>query len=605
MIKNKVRAKLLEQLGEKQNIDIISWVEKYRILAKEGSSEFGHYKFDKANFQIEPLQAVCEPKIKMVCIQGATQLIKTETLLNTMAYFIDVHASPTLVLQQDDSFARDFSRERIEPLITNCQRLKDKFIGWDNVKEKNQTILNKKFTGGFLTIRGVQNAKNLASRAVRLILADEVDRWVKDVSGEGDPIRLAMKRLATYFNSKIVVVSSPNIKNQSNIEYWYNKSDMRVYEVACPECKYEQELLFENLKFDSKNLTDVEYQCIECKSLIPESKKNDMVKNGKWKKKSETKNIAGFKISELYSYFRTWKEIVKEFLESKDDPIKLKTFINTTLAETYSDKNDSQDPSKFKRKSGLKSCIIPESAGIVIGGADIQADRIEINICSYGPNNQYHCVDYHVIYGDPFQEEIWAELNKFLQKKYYKKSGGSYEVLKLFIDSGFSTHNAYKASRFNDKIICVKGASYAQNKIISSPKFMDVDYQNKIVKNGVKLYLIDVGKIKQQIFSYVNIENAKKPNYMSFNDDLGIDYFNQFFSEKMERVVTKRGFERQEFKKIRERNEVLDCNVYCRAGTLILELEKLTEIDWENFVRGVKENPIKKSTRELSKGYSV
>ena len=83
---------------------------------------------------------------------------------------------------------------------------------------------------------GANSAASLASRPVRLVLLDEVDRFPPSAGTEGDPVKLAVKRSTTFWNRKVILTSTPTTKGASRIEAAWEESDQRVYEVPCPVC---------------------------------------------------------------------------------------------------------------------------------------------------------------------------------------------------------------------------------------------------------------------------------------------------------------------------------------------------------------------------------
>ena len=60
------------------------------------------------------------------------------------------------------------------------------------------TIMKKNFPGGHITIVGANSATGLASRPIKVLLADEVDRYPASAGTEGDPLSLAQKRQTTF-----------------------------------------------------------------------------------------------------------------------------------------------------------------------------------------------------------------------------------------------------------------------------------------------------------------------------------------------------------------------------------------------------------------------
>ena len=57
--------------------------------------------------------------------------------------------------------------------------------------------------------------------------------------------------------------------------------------------------------------------------------------------------------------------------------------------------------------------------------------------------------------------------------------------------------------------------------------------------------------------------------------------------EQLVTVKTKRGFQRLEWQKLRERNEALDCRVYARAAAWIAGVDRWTEAMWCNLEQQV------------------
>jgi hypothetical protein len=101
-------------------------------------------------------------------------------------------------------------------------------------RDGSNKILHKRFPGGHLTIVGANAPSGLASRPIRILLCDEVDRYPFSAGAEGDPVNLARKRTVTFWNRKIVLVSTPTIRGLSRIETAYAESDQRQYWVPCP-----------------------------------------------------------------------------------------------------------------------------------------------------------------------------------------------------------------------------------------------------------------------------------------------------------------------------------------------------------------------------------
>jgi phage terminase large subunit GpA-like protein len=100
-------------------------------------------------------------------------------------------------------------------------------------RDSGNTLLHKQFPGGHITMAGANSAASLASRPVRVVLCDEVDRYPVSAGTEGDPIKLAQKRSATFWNRRFLAGSTPTVKGASRVEIGFASSDQRRYFVPC------------------------------------------------------------------------------------------------------------------------------------------------------------------------------------------------------------------------------------------------------------------------------------------------------------------------------------------------------------------------------------
>jgi phage terminase large subunit GpA-like protein len=101
----------------------------------------------------------------------------------------------------------------------------------------NNTLTTKVFPGGHLSLVGANSPAGLASRPIRVLLIDEVDRFPESVGSEGDPVQLAVNRTKTFNNRKIILTSTPTVKFESRIEKSFLESDQRYFWIPCSHCR--------------------------------------------------------------------------------------------------------------------------------------------------------------------------------------------------------------------------------------------------------------------------------------------------------------------------------------------------------------------------------
>ena len=308
------------------------------------------------------------PSIERIVVMTSSQVGKTEILLNALGYYVDQDPSPVMVVQPNLTMGQAFSKDRLAAMIRDSDKLRE-VVSDAKSRDSGNTTMHKKFPGGHITISSSGSPAGLASRPIRCLFLDEIDRFEHNVKGEGSPISLATARTKTFFNRKIFMCSTPTIKGISAIESAFEESDMRYYNVPCPECDHYQVLEWKNVVWDENKPETAVYACEDCGSLIEESSKQWMINNGKWVATNALNKTAGFHISELYSVWSTWADMATNFLEAKKNPETLKTFINTALGQSWQEQGDTVEyEALLQRRLNYDHTAIPEEVLVIVAG---------------------------------------------------------------------------------------------------------------------------------------------------------------------------------------------------------------------------------------------
>ena len=472
---------------------VSEWADRYRMLSSEASSEPGRWQTDRAAYQREILDAINDASVEQVVMMSSAQVGKTEILLNIIGYFVDYDPSPMLMLQPTLEMAQTFSKDRIAPMFRDTDRLKGKLQG-PKSRSSGNTMLHKSFTGGHITMAGANSPASLASRPIRILLCDEVDRYPVSAGAEGDPVNLARKRTNNFWNRKIVLVSTPTIKGVSRIESAYESSTKEIYQLCCPGCGNYQQILRQHLVHfyidDNKNeLERVDAACESCGCLHTdvEWKSNP----GRWLKLNPGHRHRGFHLNEYVSPWRRWVEIEHDFLDAKKSKEALKTFVNTSLGETWEEEGKTVNHSNlYLRREPYEK--IPEKALLLVAGVDVQDDRIEGEVIAYGAEHESWGIESFVLHGDPGRPVLWQQLQQRIAKQYEHESGQYLSITATCVDSGgHYTQQVYEFCKKNQyrRVWAVKGASTAGKPIASRPSTNN--------KGGVKLFTVGTGYVGQ------------------------------------------------------------------------------------------------------------
>lgn len=546
------------------SLSVSDWADEYRKLSPESSAEPGQWRTSRAEYQRGILNALNDPAVETIIVMSSAQVGKTEVINNIVGYYIHQDPSPILCLQPTLEMAKTWSKDRLAPMVRDTPALAGKLKD-PRSRDGDNTLLHKKFAGGHITMAGANSAASLASRPIRVVLCDEVDRYPVSAGTEGDPVNLAKKRTTTFWNRKIVLTSTPTIKDASRIEAAFDSSDQRRFFVPCPHCEEKQDLKWKNIKWEEGH---VFYVCEHCGATIEEKHKISMVANGEWiatAKASATKT-AGFHLSELVSPWVSWSEMVDNFLEAKKFPETLKTWINTALGETWEEEGDGVSGDELQDRERVIG--VHDSVLFITAGVDVQKDRIECSVIGWGLGEEAWVIDHVVLIGDTQRQDVWEQLSDQLLREFEGKE--TMRISRMFIDSGHQTQDVYRFSiKYSTRgVFAIKGQSQDGKPVTAKPA--------KRKRGEVKPVPIGTIAAKDVIYGRLKIAEPGA-GYVHFADHLDEEYFKQLTAEQ---VFTKyvQGTPRRYYKQTRDRNEALDCFVYGYAAMVFLNVTKLEVI---------------------------
>ena len=529
---NTAIAGAVKRFAPPESLTVDEWADKHRRLSPESSAEAGPWRTKRTPYLEEPMRAFTDPKVHKIVMVAASQVGKSELELNIIGYIIDQDPGSILYVHPTIDDARKFSRLRVAPMIRDSKPLKAK-VHDVKAKDSGNTILQKSFPGGMLTLTGSNSASALASTPARYIIGDERDRWATSAGTEGDPWALAEARQATFYNAKAVEVSTPTIKGNSNIETSFYQGTQERWCHRCPECGEYSEIVFDNIHFDpeAKRIrgkkswslkSGVSWSCPACGCLIPE----DVMRKqpAKWiadNPDAYKKGVRSFWLNAFSSPWTPWEKIVLKFLDAKDDPQRLKVVYNTLLGQLWEDRGDLEDEDTMLAR---------------------REDYLKISIT---------CVD----------------------------SGGHF------------TQEVYEAcrARAGKRVFAIKGKGGDGIPFVSPPSKVPIRDNKRIT---CWLYTIGVDAGKATIMANLKVQEPG-PKYCHFNrhPDAGYDlnFFNGLLSEKLVLTHTRRG-DRWAWEKLpgHNRNEALDCRDYANAGLKIINPD-MDAI--ERRLQGLEEKP--------------
>lgn len=533
------------------------------------------------------MDSISDPLNETTTVMSSSQVGKTEWLLNTIGYFASQDPSSILFITAQLELAQSFSKDRLDPMIRDTPCLRGIILDVKQ-KDKSNTILHKKFPGGLLVMAGANSPASLASRPIRVVLGDELDRYALSIgrkeNAEGDPISIAMKRASTFRDrKKFVWVSTPGVAGYSRIEQLFMQSDQRHFIVPCTRCGHKQKLIFSDrsqfanlsagrVVFDEANVSWAFYECEECKAQLGEVDKLKMIRGGEWMvTHPEVLRHRGHHVGELYSPWVTWQAVAEDFMRKKQKKETLQVWVNTSAGETWREDEAVSvaiDTLAARREEYTK---VPNGVLLLTVGGDTQDDRVELAVKGWGANGESWLIAYRVVYGNPSDLTLWQAVDDVLFSNYDTEDGAKMRVQCAFIDSaGHYVQEVYRyvRSKQPERVFAIIGRSGPRS-LVGKP--------TRNNPHRARMLVVGVDDAKTTIMRNLALDKPTQPGqpypqgYMHFPMWADTNYFEMLTAERQ--VLRKNsGFYRRtwEKKSPSARNEALDCEVYAMAAMAML-----------------------------------
>lgn len=551
-----------------EQITVSEWAGKYRMLDSKSSAIPGPWNNDITPYLTGVMDEFNNYETSKIIFVKPTQVGGTEALQNMIGYIVMQDPAPTMIVYPTETLAKSISENRLQPMLRATPELARRF-------DENSQLLELQFDGMYLTLAGSNSPSGLASKPIRFVLMDEVDKYPGTSGKEADPIKLATERTKTFHDKKIYITSTPTLKTG---HIWKEKESADIekhYFVPCPHCGEYIELKFSNIRFpDEEGMTYADraefatYICQECGCTITDADKNNMIRHGEWRivrHNTQYVRSVAFWINTLYSPFVRWADIVKEFLTTKDDPDLFQNFVNSWLAEPWEDtKLKTSAELVLERQTELPEYVVPSWAKILTGGVDVQEASLYWSIRAWGD----YLTSQNIAHG---QVLSFNDIDNIMNAEYLNENGEPMIVNLCLVDSGDQTDIVYDfCATHSDYALPVKGSSHAQ---LSNYKLSKINRTDSRAM-GTTLVLVDSGAYKDMIAGRMQRDNGRG-SWMVYSG-CDMEYAKQVTAEH--KVNVKHGNTVKkvwQLKTSHADNHYLDTEVYNAAAADILGVRQL------------------------------
>lgn len=594
---------LLSGLRPPPDLTISEWTQAERVLPKTSSSESGGWDNDRTPYLIEIMDCLSpQHPCEDVAFMKPSQIGGSEVLINTALYYAKHDPCPMGIFQTTEKTAERFTKQRMAPSLSA--------MGFDQYMT-GSSMFFKEYPGGSMITGWSNSAANLRSMPLRIALNDEISGWVEDCEGEGDPCDLINARTENFPGKKRFWNSTPGIDGHCRITMKYRAGDQREYRVPCPWCGELHAWKWENVKWDrdptGKHLpATVRMRCPHCSYEYRESMKTELMarENGaRWVATNPSGLYPSFGLNALYSplgWF-SWEKMVREFLAAQGNRSKQKAWTNNRKGEAWQEDGLTVDGDGLMGRREDYMAEVPDGVVLLTAGVDTQDNRLEVEVVGWGKGFESWGITRKVLYGNPTQPQVWKDLDTVLSAPYTMEDGTQLFVAAALQDAmGHHTDEVYRFTRAREyrRVFSSQGRSGPGRPVLGK--------LSKTEKGkGASLATVGVDTVKDQLFDWLKLED-RSPGFCHFprNDEYGDEFFKQLTAEKKTKKY-KNAMVVWEYKKIRERNEALDCRVLARAAVNLVgvDLDKLANLGRPYTARPPKAVP-RKSRGVRSSGVS-
>jgi phage terminase large subunit GpA-like protein len=585
-----------------RRLKLSAWADEHYYLSAESAAEPG--RWHTLPYQRGIMDAFSDPRIEQVSVMKSARVGYTKCLNALVGYYMHQDPCPIMVVQPTLEDAKGHSREEIAPMLRDCPTLAA-LVPEARSKDADNTILQKLFPGGSLSLVGANSARGFRRVSRKVVLFDEIDGYPPSAGAEGDQIKLGLRRTDYYWDRKIGYGSTPTVASRSRIERLFEAGDQRRYYVPCPHCAAMQVLQFKQFRWPPGRPMDAVYLCLDCGAEIDHSQKRAMVEAGEWRPGPHPQfpsvpvpdpfhGHASFHIWAAYSFSpnATWGQLCAEFVDAEKKPDELKTFVNTVLGETWQEKGDAPEWERlYQRREAYAIGTAPLGVLFLTADVDVQKDRLVYEIVGWGRGKESWSIDAGVLVGDVATAEAQKHLDALLDRTIPSESGVLLPIGMLAIDSGYNTQAVYNWARRHalTKVIAVKGVD-TSNVLVGTPRPVDVSVSGHVMRRGYRVWPVSSKVAKSELYGWLKLQPPTDearaagetcPPGFCHHPEYGEEYFKQLTAEQLVPHRKRNGFTVYEWEQIPGReNHYLDTRVYARAAAAVVGIDRFSEADW-------------------------
>jgi phage terminase large subunit GpA-like protein len=494
---NSIIQECAEILKPPRRLTVPQAAEKYVMLDTPGGYS-GPWSNDLPYYMVEPANCLTDRNFQATIFAGPAQSGKTQMLVdNWCAHTITCDPADMMVVQTAKDTARDYSKRRIDRLISASPEIKKRLRSGGS----NDNTFDKFFKAGNILSLGWPTKNQLSGKAIGKMALTDYDRMPDLIDNEAPGFDLAFNRTKTFLSRGMTMAESSPSKDIVNPKWkpttaheapptngilgLYNTGDRRKLYSQCPHCG---EFFSPAASIDAFFIPDIpdmneaagsaEMICTHCGGGISQIRNEHRAfrKGGIWLKEGQiiTPNAeiigqglvsrrASFWMAGWYAGMQSWEKIIYNYLLAKSkydatgEENTLRGVINTDIGGQYipiaMQNTGIESEELADRATEYKKYQVPPGVRFLVATVDVQKNRFVVQVIGYCKGLENKLVDrYNIAFsnrnddnGDPeplnpagFLEDWEVLISKVINRSYLLSddSGREMPVKITLCDSG-------------------------------------------------------------------------------------------------------------------------------------------------------------------------
>lgn len=582
-------------LGWPEKPPFVDWVYDNINLTAQESSRAGPMRLSV--YQRAIGNAVFhDPNCRQVTVLKGVQIGYSKLLRVIFAYCVAVLAKRISVVFPTDGDTERFFKDEIATLYS---RVKAVAAVIREIKrgEPADTMSEQRYANGAIAyFRAAFNEDSLQSFTSWLQLADEADRdgWQPRGHSAGDKVSQLRNRGTDFVDSKLIIGSTPGIRDISVVWREWLTSDKRKLFVTCPRCQTTQELRWGSNKtrygfrWDLDEHGHVERAYYKCDTdrdcFIQEDEKEAIIEAGEYRPTAvptQPGNVGIHAPSWIsMSPGAAWKILAQQWLEAQGDPQKLKEFVTFKMAEPWDDLGVGLDENALSEIVRPYPEEIPDDVVVLTAGGDTQRNKAgkgsaveipsrEFAVVGWTRYGQMRVIGHWVFEGRPGDPSSDQEVKDFLNRQWKRRDGRTMSIMARAMDSNGGFADEVRAFCASCPVSSNTWAIIGDNKAAGTrSKYVWPTKASTSKKTKNRYYRIDSGLAKDGVFRLLQQTGDFAP---MIPKSMPPDYLDKLMCEERKKV--KGGYYWQP-KRGRRAEEEWVCVAYAYAALKGLQLTR-------------------------------